>query len=357
MSFAEFMNACLYAPGLGYYAAGNRKFGAGGDFVTAPEISPVFSRVVARQVASVLEQLSTPSVLELGAGSGAMAVEIYKKLRELGAAPEKYRVLEVSPDLRERQQRRVAEQLPDDVERFEWIDDIPEAMSGVIVANEVLDALPVERFEMRGVDVLQHRVSTDGDGFVIRSSEAPTVLIEAVRGIESDRGQRLPAGFCSEICIAASDWTARLASSLQQGAIFLFDYGVGRDVYYAPDRDGGWLRCYFRHHVHSDPLVYPGIQDITAWVDFSLVAEAAVAAGAEIGGFVTQAHFLLAGGLDAELHLMQDAPLDEQLELASAVKTLTLPGEMGEHVKCLGLVKGDVRTPDALTMMDITHTL
>ena len=357
LSFAQFMNACLYTPGLGYYAAGSRKFGAGGDFVTAPEISPVFSRVLARQVAAVLEQLEKPDVLEFGAGSGAMAAEVFGRLKAMGEAPEHYLILEVSPDLRERQQRRIAERLPSDVDRFRWIDEIPGSFNGVILANEVLDALPVERFEVRGGDVFQQRVTTDGDRFVLTTAPAPSVLTEAVSRIESDLGTTLPEGFTSEICTAAFDWTASLVNGLREGAIFLFDYGVGRDAYYAPDRDGGWLRCHFRHHAHSNPLVYPGIQDITAWVDFSLVAEAAVTAGAEIGGYVTQAHFLMAGGLDAELELMQDAPLDKQLELASAVKTLTLPGEMGEHVKCLGLVKGNVRTPDALTMMDITHTL
>ena len=357
ISFAEFMNACLYAPGLGYYVAGSRKFGAGGDFVTAPEISPVFSRVVARQAAAVLDQLTSPAILEFGAGSGAMAVEVFKKLQALGGAPDKYLILEVSPDLCERQQQWVARQLPDEADRFHWIDEIPATFSGVILANEVLDALPAERFEIQGDDVAQHRIALDGNDFVVRRATAPAVLADAVRRIESDIGSKLPVGYRSEVCLAASDWTQSLVKSLQKGAIFLFDYGVGRSAYYAPDRDGGWLRCHFRHHAHSDPLSYPGIQDITAWVDFSLVAEAAAAAGAEIGGFVTQAHFLMAGGLDAELELMQHAPLDKQLELASAIKTLTLPGEMGEHVKCLGLIKGNVRTPDALTMMDITHTL
>ena len=159
ISFAEFMNACLYTPGLGYYAAGSRKFGAGGDFVTAPEISPVFSRVVARQAAGVLKQLKNPAILEFGAGSGVMAVEVFRKLKALGAIPDEYLILEVSPDLCERQQRLVAEQLPDDADRFQWIDQVPGTFSGVILANEVLDALPVERFEIRDGDVAQHRVA------------------------------------------------------------------------------------------------------------------------------------------------------------------------------------------------------
>lgn len=357
LSFAEFMDACLYTPGLGYYAAGNRKFGAGGDFVTAPEISPVFSRVLARQVAAVLGQLDGGSVLEFGAGTGVMATDMIKKLAALDCLPDRYLILEVSPDLAERQRQRIEDAVPEHASRFDWVDGLPASFTGVMLANEVLDALPVERFEMRDGAVLQHRVVADGDAFAITRVPAPDGLSDAVRQIESDMDSPLPDGFTSDICVAADDWTRSLVRSLSSGAIFLFDYGIGRASYYALDRDGGWLRCHFRHHAHSDPLVYPGIQDITAWVDFSLVAEAAVDAGATIGGFVTQAHFLMAGGLDDELELMQDAPLEQQLELASAIRTLTLPGEMGEHVKCLGLVKGDVRTPDALTSMDLTHTL
>lgn len=357
ISFATFMHEVLYAPGLGYYAAGATKFGAAGDFVTAPEVSPLFARVLARQCAQVMQPMQPASVLEIGAGSGRLAADLLVRLAELDAVPQRYEIFEVSADLRERQQSYLTRTVPDIVERVSWLDRLPAAHRGVVIANEVLDALPVERFVRHADRVAQVCVALQDDKFVIVENPAPAALVAAVAAIEQDLGQALPHGYVSEVCLAAAGWTADLADLLQEGVAFLFDYGVSRREYYAPDRSDGWLRCHFRQHAHNDALLLPGIQDITAWVDFSAVAGAAVARGLDVVGFVTQAHFLLDGGLDAELCGFSELPLPAQLQLSGQVKLLTLPGEMGENFKCLCLGRGTVATPDGLASSDRTHLL
>ncbi len=356
ISFAEYMQHALYAPGLGYYAAGARKFGPDGDFVTAPEVSSLFGSVVARQCAEVLAQVDGGSILEFGAGSGALAVDILAKLHALGALPECYQILEVSADLRERQDRRVRVEASKSVARIEWLDAIPERFSGVIIANEMLDALPVERF-VRRETVRQQRVAASDNGFEFVEVDAPPLLVAAVEAIESDLGKRLPDGFASEVSLGASGWVSDVVAAMQDGIVFLFDYGVSRREYYAPDRIDGWLRCHYRHRAHNNPLVLPGIQDITAWVDFTAVAEAATGAGADIAGYVNQAQFLMSGGLAAELQGMTKLPPERQLELSGQVKKLTLPGEMGENFKCLGVSRGTISPPSAFIIADRTHTL
>ena len=347
ISFAEYMHHALYAPGLGYYAAGARKFGAAGDFVTAPEISAVFGKVLARQCAEVFDGMDGPALLEIGAGSGRLAVDLLARLAEFDALPGKYLVLEVSADLRERQEALLRAEVPEMCDRVAWIDGWPASHRGVIVANEVLDALPVERFVRRPGKVMQLCVTVDGERFAITERTAPEYLETAVQRIEEELGQPLPDGYVSEVCVAAPQWIADLAATLQEGTAFLFDYGVSRKEYYAADRSGGWLRCHFRHHAHDDPLLLPGIQDITAWVDFTAVAAAAADSGLDVTGFATQARFLINGGIDAELAGMTELPIEAQLRLAGEVKMLTLPAEMGEHFKCMGLSRGSTRRPTA----------
>jgi len=356
ISFAEYMQLALYAPGLGYYAAGSIKFGRAGDFVTAPEVSPLFSFVVARQCAEVLAQVDGGEILEFGAGSGRLAVDVLTKLDELNALPDRYRILEVSADLQDRQERLFRSEAAAYLDRIEWINAIPECHCGVVIANEVLDALPVERF-VRRESVQQLRVGAKDDRFEFLESDAPRNLVVAIEAIEADLGERLPDGFRSEVSLSAPGWVTEVVASLQNGVAFLFDYGVSRREYYAPDRADGWLRCHFRHHAHNDPLLLPGIQDITAWVDFTAIAEAASSAGAYIAGYVNQAQFLLGGGLDAELQDMLQSPPERQVELSGQVKLLTLPGEMGENFKCLGVSRGIVAQPSAFTIADRTHTL
>jgi SAM-dependent MidA family methyltransferase len=357
ISFAEFMHYALYAPGLGYYSSGTRKFGADGDFVTAPEISPLFGRVVARQCAAVLQQVRGASVLEFGAGSGRLALDMLLALDEFDALPVEYRILEVSADLRERQQRLLNAELPALAERVVWLDRMPDSHRGVVLANELLDALPVERFMRRHDGVHQLRVGEEGGEFVFLGEPAPAVLARAVEAIERDTGARLPDNFVSEVSLAAPAWLADVAQMLEQGLVLLFDYGVSRREYYAADRNEGWLRCHFRHRVHSDPLILPGIQDLTAWVDFTAIAEAAAGNGLDILGYVSQSQFLLSGGIGNELCNLAGMPPESQLQTAAQVKMLTLPGEMGENVKCVCLARGDISKPAAFESADRTHTL
>lgn len=357
ISFAEYMHHALYAPGLGYYSAGTTKFGRAGDFITAPEVSPVFGRVLARQCAAVLAQVDNPSILEFGAGSGRLAVDILRKLFELDTLPDSYLILEVSADLRERQSSLLRNEIPELADKVVWIDQVPSEFAGVIVANEVLDALPVERFMRKADGVAQLCVAVDAGNFVAVEREAPDYLADAVAAIEKDLQQALPQGYVSEVCTAAPQWIEDVAGALRHGMVLLFDYGVSRREYYAEERAGGWLRCHFRHHAHQDPFVLPGIQDLTAWVDFSAVAGAAVDIGLDVAGFTAQAQFLIGGGLELELAEFSELPVAAQIELSGQVKLLTLPGEMGENFKCLGLSRGPVTRPGAFDIADRTASL
>ncbi len=357
ISFAEYMHHALYTPGLGYYAAGTTKFGDAGDFVTAPEISGVFGRVVARQCAEVMAQLDRGAILEFGAGSGKLAADVLTMLHELDALPERYRILEVSPDLCDRQQAFLQERVPQFTDRVEWLSELPATHSGVVLANEVLDALPVERFIREEDGILQQCVTVGERGFEFETRAAPDVLRTAVCHVEDSLGHRLAHGYTSEVSLGIGPWISELGGCLDAGCVLLFDYGGTRREYFAADRGNGWLRCHFRHRAHSDPLVLTGIQDITAWVEFTALAEAAVNAGFEVAGYVPQSLFLAAGGLDQE---MQDVALlsaNQQLALSAQIKTLTLPGEMGENIKCIGLLKGSLRGPPAFGLGDRTHTL
>lgn len=357
ISFAEYMHHALYAPGLGYYVAGAKKFGAEGDFITAPEVSAVFGRILARQCAEVLGDLGGGSILEYGAGSGKLAGDILAALQEIDALPERYEILEVSADLQERQSAYLRAELPQLMSRIAWLDSPPDNHRGVMIANEVLDALPVERFRKTGDGAEQLRVTLRDGAFAMTQAPASQRLAERVESIEKDLGEVLPVGYASEISLGVHDWIGTLAESLEEGIAFLFDYGVTRREYYARDRADGWLRCYFRHHVHDNPLLHPGIQDLTAWVDFNAVADAALASGLDVAGYSAQAQFLLGGGLDAEMQDFASLPVSRQLQLSGQIKTLTLPAEMGEHFKCMALRRGDSGTPSAFSLADRTHTL
>ncbi|MEM7433023.1 MAG: SAM-dependent methyltransferase [Pseudomonadota bacterium] len=335
ISFSEFMHEVMYAPGLGYYAAGLAKFGAAGDFVTAPEISSAFGNVIATQIASIAR---AKTVLEFGAGTGKLAADVLRTLAALDALPETYLILEVSPELAERQRTFLKEAVPEWIERVHWASSVPEHIDGVVLANEVLDAMPVERFVRHDHVVRSLHVRARGEEFEFVEAAPSTALSDAVTLIEAEQG-RLPEGYRSEVCLAARHWIGELAETMRNGLVLLFDYGVSAREYYAADRSGGWLRCHFRHHVHNDPLILPGIQDLSAWVDFTAVAEAAHDAGLDVLGYTSQAQFLIHGGLDRALEEFADLPPSAQLELSTAIKVLTLPGEMGENVKVLALGK------------------
>src|ERR1700676_4341346 len=299
LAFDDYLRLVLYAPGLGYYSAGSAKLGSGGDFVTAPELSGLFGRCVARQCAQVL-QLCGGDVLELGAGTGALAASVLAMLAELGPLPQHYYVLEVSADLRARAQQRLAGLSVALRTRVQWLDALPAApIAGVILANEVADALPFKRFVMAHGALLERGVALSAQGELVEADQPADATLRA----EIERmAHALPApwvwpsDYQSEWCPMLQPWIAAIGASLGHGAALIIDYGLGRSEYYHPQRSGGTLRCHYRHRAHEDPLLYPGLQDITAWVDFTRVAEAAADASLEVAGYCTQAAFLLATG-------------------------------------------------------------
>jgi SAM-dependent MidA family methyltransferase len=354
--FSRYMELCLYTPGLGYYSAGQRKFGPGGDFVTAPEISPLFGRCLANSCTEVLESLQGGDILACGAGSGQLAIDVLGELERQACLPGRYLILERSAELRQRQQQAIQEKLPQLLDRVSWIDALPTAgFRGVMLANEVLDAMAVERFQWDGKAANLFHASCEGDGFQWHLQESQDDATAAVESLVSMC--QLQPGYISEANILLSAWLQSVAAVMEQGVILLLDYGYPRHEYYHPQRSSGTLMCHYRQRAHDDPFLWPGLQDITAHVDFTAVAEAALAADLEVTGYTTQTYFLLDCGLD---NLLQQAgPTDSThyIQLAQQAKTLILPGEMGERFKCIGLTRGLTTTVPGFRMQDYRNRL
>jgi SAM-dependent MidA family methyltransferase len=364
IGFDAFMRLALYAPGLGYYSAGATKLGAAGDFVTAPEVSSLFSRCLARQVADVLRDTGG-DVLEIGAGSGRMAADVLTELAELDSLPGSYRILEVSADLAERQRARIATLPAELSSRVVWLDAWPERpMRGVVLANEVLDAMPVERFVLRGrpdgIAVHALGVGLSGEKFEWRETSPTPEMLNAVADIVESLPAPLTEGYTSELCLSFQPWIASLAAQLEAGVALLIDYGLPRSHLYHPERSQGTLRCHFRHRAHDDPFLNVGLQDITAWVDFTRVADAADGAGLEVLGFATQAAFLIGAGMESllatEMSLAED-DARRRAELAGEARRLLLPGEMGEVFKVIALGRGFDAPLAGFSTQDLRGTL
>ena len=333
--FSRFMDIALHAPGLGYYRAGRQTFGPGGDFVTAPELSPLFASAVARQVEQAMSAVGTREVVEIGAGSGTMAAQMLVDLSPGGAV--RYRILEPSGALAARQRETIAARAPDALANVSWLDALPEpGFRGVVLANEVVDALPVERFEVTADGVLAHRVGFGHGRPVWCPRPAEPWLADAVESIQHEIGYRLPVGYVSEIGPARCAWAASVAQRMECGLVLLMDYGFPRRELYHPDRRDGTLRCHFRHRRHDDPLVLCGLQDITAHVDFTALARAS---GLDVAGFTTQGAFLLGCGL-LDLAAGVEPGTPEFVGLTAQIRRITLPGEMGEAVKVMALARG-----------------
>lgn len=334
MPFARYMQLALYAPALGYYSAGSQKFGAAGDFVTAPEISPLFSQCVARQCEQVLRDLTDADILELGAGSGAMALAMLQELERRKQLPRHYYILELSADLRDRQQRLFQTHAPHLLPKVIWLDHLPEKkIKGVIVGNEVMDAMPVHKFKKKN-GIQEYYVTLKEGKFTWLLAE-PSVpsLKQAIEDLDIG----LPEDYESEINLLLRPWITSLSDILEQGLILLIDYGFPTREYYHPDRNTGTLMCHYRHHAHTDPFLYPGIQDITAHVDFTAVAKAAAMNKLTVAGYTHQAGFLLACGIDSMLPSVDD--VESHYNFAQQVKLLTLPNEMGELFKAIALTR------------------
>jgi len=334
--FSRYMELALYAPGMGYYSAGSRKFGESGDFVTAPEISPMFGKCLGLQARQILETVGG-DILELGPGSGALAAELFADLKEQGKLPDRYLLLEVSPDLRERQRALLAQRFPDDIGRFVWLDALPARIRGMVIANEVLDVVPFALiFRHRG-EILERGVVLTEAGFAWDDARIPEGdLLRRARTV-------LPPGeydYLTEVNLAGEALVRTLSRSLEAGAAIFIDYGFPEREYYHPQRSMGTLRCHYRHRFHGDPFFLPGLQDMTAHVDFTAMGDAAEQGGAEILGFTTQAYFLISSGLAALVSGGDPNMTLSRLKATSAVHRLISPSEMGELFKVLAFGKG-----------------
>lgn len=337
--FARYMELALYAPSLGYYAAGSRKLGADGDFITAPEISPLFGQCIARQAAQVLGE-GLDEILEVGAGSGALAATLLEELERLGRLPARYLILELSPDLRERSRDTLARRVPHLLERVAWLNVLPPAFSGLVIGNEVLDAMPVHVFERTGSGLTEmgaaERASPES-GF----AWAPRPASDTAGAPEGVDPALFPApGYRSEVQLLAQGFVRSLAAMLERGVAIFIDYGFPRAEYYHPQRAQGTLMCHYRHRAHEDPFFLPGLQDITSHVDFSAMAYAAHESGMEVLGYTSQAAFLINCGITALLERAGPADAQHYLPLTNQANRLLSPAEMGELFKAIAFGKG-----------------
>ena len=338
ISFARYMERALYEPGLGYYSGGSHKFGEEGDFITAPGLTPLFGQTLALQVADIMA-LSASHVLEVGAGTGMLAADVLGELERLGQLPTHYDILELSGELRARQQATLQEQVPHLADRVRWLDFLPEAFAGVVLANEVLDVMPAHLVVAKADGLYERGVAlADDDSLTWADHPLTGRLAEATAAL--DLPQPAEGEYLTEISLAARAWIAEWATRLRQGALLLIDYGYPAAEFYLPSRSRGTLLCYYRHQAHGDPFLWPGLNDITAFVDFTAVAEAGFEAGLDVQGYTTQAQFLFnCGVLDC---LARRGPQESAgyIRAARAVQRLTAPQEMGELFKVLALSRG-----------------
>lgn len=348
ISFARYMELALYAPGLGYYSAGSHKLGAAGDFITAPELSPLFGRTLARQLEELLAQ-DIPDILELGAGSGALAAVLLTELAALNRLPRRYLILEVSADLRERQQSHLAATVPQFADRVSWLEQLPDQLHAIIIGNEVLDALPVHRVRVHQGAIEEIGVIANDNRFAWDCRPAPATLQQTASVHD------LPDDYETEISLAAPALVTSLAQRLQRGALLCIDYGFPAHEFFHSQRNRGTLMCHYRHQAHADPFLWPGLQDITAHVDFSAVARAG--AGLELLGYTGQAQFLINCGITELLAAVSAADTARYAPLAAQAQQLLSPAEMGELFKVIALGKNLPQPLHGFSRGDRSHTL
>ncbi|MBC8745473.1 MULTISPECIES: class I SAM-dependent methyltransferase [Paraburkholderia] len=361
LPFDRYMERALYAPGLGYYSGGARKFGLraddGSDFVTAPELSPLFAATLARPVAEALQASGTRNVMEFGAGTGKLAAGLLNALDTLGAEFDSYSIVDLSGELRERQRETIAAAAPALVGKVRWLDALPERFEGVVIGNEVLDAMPVRLFAQRG-GVWHERGVVWRDGAFAFDDRPAAAAADLALLTEID-ATRDHAGddYVTETHEAARAFTRTICTMLARGAILLIDYGFPRHEYYHGQRAQGTLMCHYRHRAHGDPFLYPGLQDITAHVEFTGIAEAGVETGADLLGFTSQARFLLNAGVTEALGEIDPADPARFLPAANAVQKLLSEAEMGELFKVIAFSRGLDDTLRAFSSGDRSHTL
>jgi SAM-dependent MidA family methyltransferase len=353
LSFARYMELALHCPGLGYYGGSAQKFGAsdeGGDFVTAPELTPLFGQTLAKQVEQIMAA-SAPVIMEVGAGSGRLAADLLLALDAAGQMPDRYLILELSGELRARQRETITAAAPNLLDRVLWLDRLPETFSGCVVANELLDAMPVHAVAWRAEGLMERGVSVEDDRFVWAERPAPEYLVRAANTLP------VAAPYESEIGLAAAGWIAEWARCLEHGVLLLLDYGLPRHEYYHPGRNGGTLRCHYRHRAHDGLFSWPGLSDITAHVDFTAAAEAGHGAGLDVLGYTNQANFLINLGLGEGLASRRERDEASALRAAGAVQMLISPNEMGELFKVIALGRGIEEPLLGFLRGDRTHTL
>jgi len=354
LAFSRYMEMALYAPGLGYYAAGARKFGSAGDFVTAPEMTPLFGQALATQIAQAM-LASAAMVIEVGAGSGRLAADVLLALEKMDSLPDCYAILDLSPDLRARQRETLAAAAPHLLSRVHWLDRLPEHFSGVVVANELLDALPADLVVWGDGNIVERGVGVDTNGrFTWNERPAGGALLDAALEIAEECA--LGGAYLSEISLAARAWSAEWGRRLERGVLLLIDYGFPRHEFYHPQRRQGTLMCHYRHHAHPDPFFLPGLQDLTVHVDFTAIIAAAHGAGLDLLGYTNQGQFLLNCGLLDRLAEIPPATPDYYRASAAAAR-LTMPHEMGELFKVIAIGRGVDQTLCGFTRGDQSRRL
>ena len=363
--FSEFMNIALYQPGLGYYSGGLQKFGEKGDFITAPEVSAFFGQCLARQLYALFEDFNTlygddVSVIEFGAGSGTLAVDILLYLEKLGSLPEKYYIVELSAELQHRQQQTLRQKAPHLYQRLEWLTELPSDLPNVVViANEVLDAMPVDCFRVtdKGSAVETLMIAVEDEKVVSKYLKIGNEISEKVETIQQRSELSLAHGYRSEMNPSIAGWLSAIEKISGRAVILLIDYGYTEAEYYHHDRVNGTLMCYYQHKAHDDFSWWPGLQDITAFVNFTDVAYCAVDLALQVSGYTTQAAFLLANGL-SELHASEVTDdVQQQIKLSQQIKTLTLPSEMGDRFKVMALTKNYEEPLQGFSMLDLRNRL
>ena len=357
IDFEQYMQLALYASGLGYYSGGLQKFGEQGDFITSPEVSPLFARTLARPVASLLKKITNGRIIEFGAGSGKLAADLLQALQVLNQLPDEYLIIELSAELQQRQRQTIEQQVPELSGRVRWLTRLPEkSLNAIVIANEVLDAMPVKRFLLEDHKVKLLGVEVCDNELMLSYKNADSEFTDKVNQLEINT-HYTGSAYTSEVNLHIIPWIRSLSQCINQGAVYLIDYGYPRSEYYSQDRHMGTFMGYYRHRSMDAPLWYPGLQDLTAFVDFTEVAEAAIENDFDVDGFTSQGNFLINAGLADVVEKITTETEMQRLQIMQQMKTLSLPGEMGERFKVLGLSKGMDENIPGFELRDFRYRL
>ena len=355
IDFERYMLLALYSPGLGYYSGGAQKFGEQGDFITSPEVSPLFAQSLANPVSKLIEKIPRVNIIEFGAGSGKLAADLLLALQKKASLPEKYFIIELSAELQQRQRDTISQIAPNLLSRVQWLTKLPESrVNAIVVANEVLDAMPVKRFRIYNKKIEELGVEIKDQQLELSYREADKGLAEKIDALEINSNE---CAYSSELNEHIKPWIRSISQCIEKGAVYLIDYGYPRSEYYSDERHMGSFLGYYRHRSIDAPLWFPGLQDLTAFVDFTDVAEAAIENDFDVDGFTSQGNFLLNSGLAEVVENTSTTSEIQRLQIAQQMKTLSLPGEMGERFKVIGLSKGLEENVPGFELRDFRYRL